>query len=661
MKAVIENKSDKWILKNNNLQMDISKVSGLPLAIYAGKKYGAKSLWGDAPAGLTVYDGLNNSTVSLDQGKLKDQRISKKSRQPSLSLTTTFPRGSFSVCSEYVLETDNLSWSVSVIREKGPARTTGINFVLPWPASFFPWSSQWHIWAADGKCPVNAVSIDELQIEYGDGNSGSMLPAVSVYNAAEDFGLTVFKPFEQKVPRLRFKFDRRCRHYQAEYAFLRMKEEPGTRVTLQFFAHAGDWRPALGMLYQRYADHFIPPNKSVCKLEGPMLGGRAYLEKEALVKFKKHAEVKWEETYAHFPCFGNYFSETEPWIPGRADERPGVKLTYESVRQHIRDLHDCGIAGLLYWQASGDGHVPFAKEKYPESIVKQENGQPIGTDCYGVYRMNGSLNLPFGKHLVKQAKQLLEKFPEADGLFVDQVCYNDFDFAHDDGFTMINNKPCYSPVFVYEENLKVVSEYLAPRDKVMFGNGPDNINAQRYLDGIMAESTESSLRKMQYYALAKPLVMLVYGVSRYEIEHSLRLSIEFAVAPGIFYLPKVAYEDLYSKYLPLIHLLKGRRWVFNARPLELPEGVSGNIFKLPDGRYAVTMVPCRRLVMENDPVEGIETVTVRLPGETAVRATLVTVAGGGEKELSFKQTAGEIIIETPFNFPAGVILIKMEN
>ena len=65
--------------------------------------------------------------------------------------------------------------------------------------------------------------------------------------------------------------------------------------------------------------------------------------------------------------------------------------------------------------------------------------------------MNADPASSFGKHMIMQAREMVEAYPDAAGFFWDVYGRSYmFDFAHDDGITMINNKPAYYPEFMYQ-------------------------------------------------------------------------------------------------------------------------------------------------------------------------------------------------------------------
>ena len=94
----------------------------------------------------------------------------------------------------------------------------------------------------------------------------------------------------------------------------------------------------------------------------------------------------------------------------------------------------------------------------------------------------------FGRDLAAQASEMLKAYPDIAGFFWDVYgrTYR-FDFAHDDGITMVNNKPAYFPIFMYQRMMEeVVGPLLHGQGKFITCNKPTMIQACKGIDGVMA-------------------------------------------------------------------------------------------------------------------------------------------------------------------------------
>jgi len=49
--------------------------------------------------------------------------------------------------------------------------------------------------------------------------------------------------------------------------------------------------------------------------------------------------------------------------------------------------------------------------------------------------MNSDPALPFGRDITRQIDGMMARYPDLNGVFLDQPCYNVLDQAHDDGIT----------------------------------------------------------------------------------------------------------------------------------------------------------------------------------------------------------------------------------
>jgi hypothetical protein len=179
-----------------------------------------------------------------------------------------------------------------------------------------------------------------------------------------------------------------------------------------------------------------------------------------------------------------------------------------------------------------------------------------------------------------------------DGVFLDQACYNWLDTAHDDGITAVNNRPAHMTGFNYYSHLERLSALLHPQ-KAIIANGPYGVGILKYLDAVMAEGDGWLCDHQQYFSIgSKPMFFLEYDTSDGRIERMFQKCLIHAA--GFTSFPKAGgSKDLFDLYRPLLQRLFGRRWVFDAEPLRLPEAFDGNAFLGAQGTLLVSLVKNR--------------------------------------------------------------------
>ena len=236
---------------------------------------------------------------------------------------------------------------------------------------------------------------------------------------------------------------------------------------------------------------------------------------------------------------------------------------------------------MPYIQVSGDGDQELLKPEMYSACVTNRRGERW-CSWPGAWLMNAMPELPFGKDIDRQIDGLCNRYPEMDGVFLDQPCYNFIDTAHCDGMTAIDNKPATMTGFYYKTHLERLAKRLHP-DKTIISNGPFGIEITKEIDGFMAEGSSWLCDHLQYFSIGtKPMFFLMYECDDTNIE--LMLQCALLHGAGFASYPK-AYpsKDLFDKYLPLLEKLYRRRWIFDQDPIRLPNDFKGNIFRGSNG------------------------------------------------------------------------------
>ncbi|MFH1071517.1 MAG: hypothetical protein V1794_18000, partial [Candidatus Glassbacteria bacterium] len=319
----------------------------------------------------------------------------------------------------------------------------------------------------------------------------------------------------------------------------------------------------------------------------------------------------------HFPWYGLYFPvspDTDVWPDllqiehGRAREEA---LSVKLIDQRLGILAKAGFHTFYYF-AINDGYPPQVERRWPDAIAAWPDRVALsGWRGGGIeYReMNADTSYTFGRDLVRQADGIVERIGPLAGIFFDTVHHSDLDFAHDDGLTLVYDrdrpKRAYSINFCYDFFLEHLARRLHHRRQFLFINGPAAIRNARGVDAVMLEGEGG--REWEYefeyrrflVCLARPLVWLFPGRPHQRREVLLQRCLLYGGRPSA---PSSAYADfdgswsadvdraLWLPYLPLYARLSGRRLCFEPDPLDVPTGCRGELFTLPDGRYALALI-----------------------------------------------------------------------
>jgi hypothetical protein len=105
--------------------------------------------------------------------------------------------------------------------------------------------------------------------------------------------------------------------------------------------------------------------------------------------------------------------------------------------------------------------------------------------------------------------------------------------------------------------------------------------------------------------------------------------------------------EIYEKYLPLVELMRGKKWVLHARALTLPPRHDGNIFETRDGNYVVNVMSQERSMREGEEPQTV-TVRVRLPeGVNVSQAELMGVDFNDSRPLELRPDGDDLLFEIP--------------
>ena len=622
---------------------------------------------GPRPVGLTLFDELKEKEFSdlAQNATIHRARI----EFGTLSFEKNFPGADFVVLETFRLAPDHLRWEVRVKKTAGAGRTVRVIQFVPLPLG------RYYGWAPISDAPFAVRPYVPFAIEYGQSVSGpvgesrwrTMIPMMVFYSNQTHRALSLTSPFEVPAVRIRFlnntgatsDFHWNSRHYplrerpylQVSHEYLGLRDKKDIEVGLLIAAHPADWRPALGWVYSMYRNYFDPDPKfdqwdGVYTEKGRELMRDSYTDadRRKILDGRRERGVRWEEFHGHFLWYGSMIPSPDvtSWTC-ESHPLPGATITRERIAAHARLDKEFSIGTFLYYNITEAEHW-YAEKEFPESIARDEEGKPIGAfnaeqypDRHACWLMNADPVSPFGKHMIRQAGEMAEAYPELAGFLWDvygRSCM--FDFAHDDGITMVNNRPAYYPAFMYERMMRDhIGPLLRSKGMCFTANKPVTITACEGLDGIM--STESTpdeevpawITAQSYLGLNRH-VMILDTTSGAHAELMLLNCLRY----GMFYsdlettdeqerpLPAeriAANAELARTYLPYVERFRGKKWVFYPQALELPPHTDGNIFRLKDGSGMITMVSLWRSIRTVGGFDRNLNVICRLPDAADLR------------------------------------------
>jgi len=461
------------------------------------------------------------------------------------------------------------------------------------------------VWAANSRFPSDIYSLGGQHLYYGDVCFGTMIPAITLIDEPNDIALTIAKAFRRTGGRLSFNFGTYHEEgVEVEFKDLALEAGKTVEIELLMCGHKGCWRPGLNWLINRYPEYFHPVNSEVWKHHGAFAIANPFTSDETIERLP----IKWCELHNHFPYYSNYAPEEPEWdsvvLHDYQDLKGEItgKITPRRINEIIRKFHQKNVKVMLYIQVSGDGYIPKAEQDFPDSIARDAEGNLILTwkeCCF----LNGSEETSFGQHINRMIDRFLALYPEIDGVFLDQLCYQCLDYAHSDGKTSLNDKPAAEYGASYEWNLAKLSEKLHAAGKFIWANGPFDIEAGKLVDGLMSEGTSGISETHKYLAVRKPILVHTYPTSEFNAESMLRYcmtagaSWSYGGSSTLRNPPVITPEiqKFFDEYLPLIEPLLNAEILLEAKPFELPRSCTGEIFReKSSGEILVTLLPQTR-------------------------------------------------------------------
>lgn len=478
-----------------------------------------------------------------------------------------------SVTAQWSAEETFLICDLTLTRIAGSFSDGGsIRLRIPYPSD----QSKLMIWSAREGFPKTIFEIGGLNLIYGDVCYGTVIPVVSLYNPEAGIGLTVAKAPGRTGGRLSFCFD--DYHREGMYVDLTSLEvHPDKPVSfrLLFFGHDACWRPGLRQYADMFKEYFEPVNPAVWSCQSFIMTN-PFFRREATAQLR----CDWAEIHNHFPYYGNYLPDDAEWESIIGHDYPAdtidrnLKLSRQDIHNHIRDLHNSHIRALYYLQCGGDAFIPWIEKKFPESIAKDsvDHLYPTWMNCCFA---NGDSETAFGQYLDRQLEQVMEVFPELDGFFVDQLCYQTFDYAHQDGCSATEGRRVYEFGVSLEKKFRKFADMIHHRGKLLLVNGPFDMDIANKSDAIMSEGTGTIFETYRYLCIRKPMLVHEFPESAFKTECMLRSCLLAAAGWSIGGSPSreaplpvgAEIAELYRKYLPLLKTIFGAEVLLEPNPI----------------------------------------------------------------------------------------------
>ncbi|MFH0937872.1 MAG: hypothetical protein V1899_01080 [Planctomycetota bacterium] len=545
-----------------------------------------------------------------------------------------------------------------------------------------------------GDCVFDGNTFFNFMYHVGPSFNGNetTLPLFALYKSEADAGLQFAAPGGAEVPAVWYEYGNRGQyawgsqrkdvpalypHLDIKYRFIGLHGTKTCHVPMDIYFGRGDHRPLLGQFVEKHRSMFFPKCDKVWDRVGTFQCSRVDLaEDDAKRAFYKAVGGKYLELHGHFPYYGQYWNEGE-W--GAVGEYERARLAAEKTKgtvdgntivnpkvhsqkrmlAAIRKLQADDVSVHIYINFT-DGDRDRHTHRIPDSINHDEDGQPWPSGwrfCHNIHAWPGSMAY---KDFVIQAKKLMEYYP-ADGFFFDCFRHYDFDFAHSDGITMINNKSASCVNFSMARLSAAIMRDVHARNRDSFANKPRTLLSMANVDGMLLEG--DGLRSEMYYfytTLAKPNFYM-WGRGVINEEECLKRCVVLGAWPNT---PVRVQSDeaitLYAKYLPLIRALNRRVFCFEPDPIRLDFGLTGELYTV--GRDYMAGITQSQLSWKDEPLKEPRKVAFIIAQPDFVARVMALYAGEKQwREIPVYRADNQVVVPLPLLRSACVVQLVMSD
>ncbi len=563
---------------------------------------------------------------------------------------------------------------------EAPLRSVRFTYLIPVPTGYM-------FWVPGMDDPLTLDGETAVRFRYGFGDLGvnaTGIPLAAFWKPGGP-GVSVGVPLEIKTARVSFSIEPEVHRQPPAGSFPTVKDFNYLRVTfdlvgiapdrplktgLWLFSHQDDWRPALKIFVERYPKAFAadPRARELAGVLGDVepTGVDPTAVRRLLRMNASLAKIGWNfHRYGLWIPPQSVYSDDFTWAC-QLDTQKYAELSVQQVRFLIDALRIAKMEPVLYSAYNQRCDRELAEKQFDSDIARDELGYPLISEP-GRLLMHAALTGPFGRRIFQQQKLMIELYPEAAGFFFDDLSINSVDFAHDDGLTVVHNRPASSLGNTFGRLGPALTEMVHDAGKLVLAAVPSTISACAGVDIFCLEGAGyGNLGAKALMCLDRPAVSLSpsgdsLGIQ--EIEYRIQNQLIWGVMPSAGLLEL---DPLLSRaYRPLYLSLKGRQWVLEPHALRLPEGIRGQIFRVPSierpGRsdLLVTVVRPGVLLADQSLRSGV-IVRARAPeAEHLVRAAWTPAARPTWPiPLKVDYQEGELSVELPPFGPAGVLIFS---
>jgi hypothetical protein len=610
-----------------SIDVDIDARSGLPRQIVAGK---AGRSWLAAPLSIRVRNEATGAVASPVPGKL----------QVSVDGKTTLA-GSLNALALKVSQ----QWSASGVARvwkltfEGNGPRAGHEVMIDWPIlapglQVFTPSERGTIDVA--ACP-SCVPTAYATPDYDKGRC-YVLPLVSVMDPKADSALTIALPADANIPHFQVQLieGRMLRLTLAHRGMGGGKPSP---LELLLWTHPADYRSAMAVYAERFPAWFTPGLP-----RGPYEGVFWYHHIQDHPAFDEMARqnVRYIWSSFWFTHLGDYMPDGPVWYPYSYANwwKLGKTMDDEQIRKFIAEMHAHGIGAYAYFnlteyggaggrQGNAAAAEKILREKFANALIKNAAGSAIPT-WEGAMAMNPGKRYSLWPFLEEQVRRHIERIPAFDGFAIDRLDWASvLDYGHDDGLTMVGNRPAENMAVPVGEAVQAVCRLTHAVGKRVLVNQFWRVEVLKDTDGVCHEA--DYLLGLGYLTPYRPAAAWHhakdYQGSLTQFEGQLKRRLYWALFPQMiahrFPISQQAANpraaDLLEIYAPLFELLMGKQQVLLPHCVAVDGANDANLYINGAGHYVAPVTSRTSFLSRGRDGASPAIVTLRVPDGRDIR------------------------------------------
>jgi hypothetical protein len=631
---------------------------------------------GETPFGyLEVIDLHDHRTYNplVVRSTVVDWKVTGSGDATEITFVQEYDGAPFRIVQTFRATPVGVRWEAALRLRDGEKanRSVQVNWVLPLPTT-------WQFWGPNRTEASSTNGVMPYRYVYGHSDPGPteiVIPLVGVWGKGA--GAAVFSPPDVRKCQISFDvYTQNC--IDASTGVFRRVEDlqslhvahhmvglrPGKDLTLAVCI-AGtrpDWRGVLGHYVTSYPEYFEPmpqvrkyegmyaittPNAWQGKNTRPVRPGGAASQPATDRQGRPGAQSRpgsqtqagaqtrpyrpqrrredfvaagttCVEVHSHFLEYGYYINDevvANRDLEFRCRPHSDGPMTYAGNRQVVDDMLANGIAPFLYFY-NVHSQADTIEKRYPTDLMLDEHGKPE-IQFNGEPAVHAQPESPFGRNLIDQLHRLIKAYPQVPGFFVDNYAIQKIDFAHDDGVTMVHDRPGYDLNRNHQDVGTLCHQIAHKAGKVMMVNKLATVESAKGADMVLVEGCDFETFAATAMACCNRSLFPLnweYPDRALANERCLQCMLIWGGTPSTIVARDPA---LLKAYRPLTDAMIGKRWVFDEDPLTLPAGYDGQVFRVDPhaphaGDVVVSVVDVKRSWKDAKFTEGL-TVTVRLP------------------------------------------------